>query len=180
MLMLNTDLHVADLSKHMSRADFVRNAMRAIQESMPDGPSQSEILREDSADFDADSAFGTPTKSVRSPAPSTTGSGQQTHPPAHRSASAPLPSQPAALTRMTSEAAFGSDGKSRSISNSHGSMYSRAWEAEAENVLKVGPEPGLSAQSPALTTQHRKSTPPCGPSGFCCPLRRLRRAIANP
>lgn len=33
MLMLNTDLHIADLTKHMSRADFVRNAMRAIQES---------------------------------------------------------------------------------------------------------------------------------------------------
>lgn len=36
MLMLNTDLHIADLTKHMSRTDFIRNAMSAIRESMPE------------------------------------------------------------------------------------------------------------------------------------------------
>jgi PH/SEC7 domain-containing protein len=34
--MLNTDLHIADLSKHMSRSDFIRNALSAIRESMPE------------------------------------------------------------------------------------------------------------------------------------------------
>lgn len=48
MLMLNTDLHIAELSKHMNRTDFVRNALRAIQESMP-GPSTPELINDDSS-----------------------------------------------------------------------------------------------------------------------------------
>lgn len=137
MLMLNTDLHVADLSKHMSRADFVRNAMRAIQESMPDASSTSEILREDSGLLGSESSFGTPSKSGQAPT--------QTHPSAHRSASAPVMGHPAPIARMASEAGLGLDSKGRSSSTNLGVMYSRTWESETESALKVSA--GASAVS---------------------------------
>lgn len=130
MLMLNTDLHVADLSKHMSRADFVRNAMRAIQESMPDTSSTSEILRENSGLLGSESSFGTPGKGGQASA--------QAHPAAHRSASVPVVSHPAPVTRMASEAGLGLDSKGRSSSTNLGTMYSRTWESETESALKVG------------------------------------------
>lgn len=127
--MLNTDLHVADLLKHMSRADFIRNAMRAIQESMPDASSASEILREDSGVLDSDASLGTPSKTGQVPAP--------THPPANRSASAPVVGHPAPVARMASEAGLGPDSKSRNSSTNLGTMYSRTWESETESALKV-------------------------------------------
>lgn len=82
MLMLNTDLHIADLSKHMSRSDFVRNAMAAIRESMPDGASTPDLIRDDgSSRLSA--------ASIRKPTP--------------RSASAPVPGLPAPINRVMSE-----------------------------------------------------------------------------
>jgi PH/SEC7 domain-containing protein len=49
MLMLNTDLHIADLVKHMSRSDFVRNAMSAIMESTINGESAPDSIRNETS-----------------------------------------------------------------------------------------------------------------------------------
>lgn len=49
MLMLNTDLHIAELSKHMTRGDFVRNVIRAIQESLPSTSTPDLIIDFDSS-----------------------------------------------------------------------------------------------------------------------------------
>ena len=126
--MLNTDLHIADLKTHMSRADFVRNSMRAIQESMlpVDGSSSSDLVRDDSSSFTT--GFG----SNPSVAPSSIS--VRPKPPPHppntpRSASAPVV---AADSRSNIE----TNGRASSAVSSFN--YSRAWEMEAENALKVG------------------------------------------
>lgn len=117
MLMLNTDLHIADLSKHMSRSDFVRNAMSAIRESMQDGASTPDLIRDD-----ASSRLGS-TASMSTY--------RQKMPPAQRSASAPVVGQSAAVSRIVSE---GAAHDSTTTLNSF--AYTKAWETEAENALK--------------------------------------------
>lgn len=107
MLMLNTDLHIADLSKHMSRADFVRNAMRAIQESAPGDEASTPDLVEDTA-FGSNSSMTTSSAVGRPREP----------PPPQRSASGPV---------MLTDNAKSSVGS-----------FSKAWEVDAENALKVG------------------------------------------
>lgn len=119
MLMLNTDLHIADLVKHMSRVDFIRNAMSAIKESTPtDGASTPDLIRDD-----ASSRMGS----------LSTLSNQQRHkvPPAQRSASAPVTTHQPGLARVISDAGLRQDS-----STTVNSFYSKAWELEAENALK--------------------------------------------
>ena len=110
MLMLNTDLHIAELSKHMSRADFVRNAMRAIQESAPG-------FGESTPDSGDDSASARLSTTRRVPAP--------------RSASAPVASTPPPSTNSDRSVS------TATTRPSTGSVHSKAWESEAETALKV-------------------------------------------
>ncbi len=42
ILLLNTDLHIAELQERMTRQQFVRNTLSAIAESSPDGPVQDD------------------------------------------------------------------------------------------------------------------------------------------
>jgi PH/SEC7 domain-containing protein len=126
MLMLNTDLHIADLSKHMSRADFVRNAMGAIRESMPDRESTPDLIRDDSSRFGSASSMATPATSIRKPVP----------PMAHRSASAPVIGATAHQPRVVSDVITGQV-ESRASSATVSSVYTKSWELEAENALKV-------------------------------------------
>ena len=134
MLMLNTDLHIADMAKHMSRADFVRNSMRAIQESMPavDGASTPDLVRDDSSSLKVGSG------SVASMAPSS--SSVRTKPPVNpvsaqaRSASAPVVPTPV----IRSDSGFRGTIQAGSTTTFSSFSYSKAWEAEAENALKVG------------------------------------------
>ncbi|RXK42093.1 hypothetical protein M231_00450 [Tremella mesenterica] len=134
MLMLNTDLHIADLSKHMSRSDFIRNALRAIQESRPstEGSSTPELIRDDSS-------------SLR-PYPSTTSVGQTSSvrtkplnrseaPQTQRSASAPIVNVPHLEPAFASQLHLDPRIKDSSTTISSFS-YSKAWESEAENALK--------------------------------------------
>lgn len=128
MLMLNTDLHIADLSKHMSRSDFVRNAMRAVQENMPsgtvDGVSTPDLVRDDSG-----SGKGMTSSNV-SVASSVRDRRPRDAPPALRSASAPVAGLPYGAA----------NGKRGESSTSVGSFsYSKAWEQEAESALRVSP-----------------------------------------
>lgn len=126
MLMLNTDLHIADLSKHMSRTDFVRNAMRAVQESMPRDISTPDLVKDDGGSVRTVSgSVATVASSVRDRRP-------RDVPPTARSASAPVTQQ-----------VYDSGTTSRAESStSVGSFnYTKAWEQDAENALKVNHTP---------------------------------------
>ena len=126
MLMLNTDLHIADLSKHMSRADFVKNSMRAVQESMPAGSNGTTLV--DPASDDAvmtqsasESTTSSAVSSVRDRRP-------RDAVPSVRSASAPVPTH---LYNALSN-------KRGESSTSVGTFScTKAWEQEAENALRV-------------------------------------------
>jgi PH/SEC7 domain-containing protein len=154
MLMLNTDLHIADLQKHMSRADFVRNAMRAIQESMPgDRGSTPDLIRDDSGSV----RLGSSSVSFMQPSGaedgSTNGNGASVrHRPgpssiltAPRSASAPVVTSPHPPLRGDSERSLSGVGSGSIADRARTSaptpagsaIYGKAWEGEAENALKV-------------------------------------------
>lgn len=138
MLMLNTDLHIADLVKHMSRADFVRNSMRAIQESMPandPGASTPELVRDDSGSVRLGS-----NPSLNQARRPTTGNSATL-----RSASAPVVPSPIPPSRQDGERSVSVAGgplvesKTRGSSTTVSSFtYNKQWEADAENALKVG------------------------------------------
>lgn len=123
MLMLNTDLHIADLQKHMSRADFVRNSMRAIQESMP-------ADRESTPDVQANNDSGSLRNlDVASASASQSTTSVRLRAAASRNASGTLSSD---LTSPSTQ-----DLRSRASSTTVNSFtYTKAWEAEAENALK--------------------------------------------
>ncbi|WWD21934.1 hypothetical protein CI109_106422 [Kwoniella shandongensis] len=140
MLMLNTDLHIAELNKHMSRTDFIRNAMRAINESIPgaDRASTPDLVRDDSGSvrlgFGSTGSMAPSFVSMRAKTP--------TQPPqsAQRSTSAPIVSSPAPPSRTDSTssiATHGLDGKQRGSSTTVSSFaYGKAWEVEAEAALR--------------------------------------------
>jgi len=121
MLMLNTDLHIADLQKHMSRADFVRNAMRAIQESMPsDRESTPDVTNNDSGSLrNVDSASASQsTTSVRLRAATS------------RNTSGTL------TTELTSPSTQELRSRAASSTTVNSFTYTKAWEIEAETALK--------------------------------------------
>jgi PH/SEC7 domain-containing protein len=121
MLMLNTDLHIADLSKHMSRSDFIRNSMRAVQESMPPNTdSTPDLVRDDSGSTDHES-LNTMAGSVKDRRP-------REAPPANRSASAPVMTNGYNMTLARNR---------ESYATTSSFNYSKAWEQEAETALKV-------------------------------------------
>lgn len=150
MLMLNTDLHIADLSKHMSRTDFIRNAMRAVQESMPvgrEGTSTPDLARDNSngnikGGFASNASVAS---SVRDRRP-------RDAVPAIRSASAPVATQ-------LYNATLSKRGES---STSIGTFaYSKAWEHEAENALRVSLSISLSIGQEADRPGYLRECP-CG------------------
>ncbi|WVQ97714.1 hypothetical protein IAU59_004828 [Kwoniella sp. CBS 9459] len=145
MLMLNTDLHIAELNKHMSRNDFVRNAMRAIHESMPaaavdDRSSTPDELVKD----DNNPARVSGSGSNATMAPSFVSVRAKPAPPAaaQRSASAPVvvaahPHPPSRAESVSSIGTTGFEGKTRSSSTTVSSFnYTKTWEADAEAALK--------------------------------------------
>ncbi|WVR04320.1 hypothetical protein IAU60_001320 [Kwoniella sp. DSM 27419] len=124
MLMLNTDLHIAELDKHMSRADFVRNALRAIHMSIPevDGISTPDLVSPSNKALAASTT--TAPSTVRAKAPN-----------APRSASAPIVNHPPGPSDSTSS--IGTGGKTRSSSTAVSLFnYGKAWEADAEAALR--------------------------------------------
>lgn len=136
MLMLNTDLHIADLSKHMSRNDFVRNSMRAVQESMPSNGTDStpDLVRDDSASTDtAHESLNTTAGSIKDRRP------REAPLPANRSASAPVMSQAYNVNLARNR---------ESYATTSSFSYGKAWEQEAETALKV-----RMHEPPSLTKQ---------------------------
>lgn len=158
--MLNTDLHIADLNKHMSRTDFVRNSMRAIQESMPpaDRSSTPDVVRDDGSSFKfgsgSNTSFAPSSVNIRPKPPTSL-------PNAPRSASAPVASSPAPPVRNESGSTLDPSHRTGTTTISSFS-YSKAWEADAENALKVSVKAGT-----VLTS--RKSTARSEPTGSSFP-----------
>lgn len=155
MLMLNTDLHIAELSRHMSKAEFVRNTKQAIQESTTVDPSA--ILnaagdeRSSTPDLvrDDDGSSMKPSLGSNSSMSATLINARAKTPiqpvQAARSTSAPVISAQihqhappyASANSSLSVAGIPADGKSRNSSFSGRSWsYSKSWEAETEAALK--------------------------------------------
>jgi PH/SEC7 domain-containing protein len=142
MLMLNTDLHIADLNKHMSRSDFVRNALRAISlstEGAPGTGSTPDLVKDNSSKFGGSSAASIASVTVGP-------NGRMKSIPAPRSASAPVVALAAgsasgsasALSRVDSIGGVLEQIKLRGSQTTVGSFsYTKAWESDAESALKV-------------------------------------------
>ncbi|EAL21419.1 hypothetical protein CNBD1140 [Cryptococcus deneoformans B-3501A] len=154
MLMLNTDLHIAELSRHMSKAEFVRNTLQAIHESTTVDPntilsaaadersSTPDLVRDDDGSsmkpsLGSNSSMSTTLINTRAKTP--------IQPMQARSTSAPVISAHihqhappyASANSSLSVAGISTEGKSRNSSFSAGSWsYSKGWETGAEAALK--------------------------------------------
>lgn len=131
ILLLNTDLHVADLATHMSRSQFVRNTMTAIQAQFPstntddqDGNSSMSrnVLPEDteivsrSKRSDSIASWNSVSRDVVTSL-----------------SSSPSINRTSEINETRSNTTAGVDSKSINTSQ----LYNRAWENEMENLLKV-------------------------------------------
>ncbi|KAJ7096338.1 hypothetical protein C8R44DRAFT_812767 [Mycena epipterygia] len=131
LLLLNTDLHVADLATRMSRTQFVRNTLTAIQMQLQPTPSQTsttDLTHESNTPSDT-------TESTPGTRPKRSDSITSWH-SISREVAAPAAtmSSPAAngSTPSVQISAAGHDHRS-SVSSI---VYGRAWENDMENLLK--------------------------------------------
>jgi len=135
VLLLNTDLHIADLNAHMSKSQFVRNTITAIQMQLqPNSAAQlstSDLTRDDSSSLRGGGSDETEMPSTKR-SDSITSWNSLT--------------REAAIIAMASGTALNgssldANGSSPSIQNAGGQeqnrQHSRAWEADMENLLKV-------------------------------------------
>ncbi|KAJ3570962.1 hypothetical protein NP233_g4061 [Leucocoprinus birnbaumii] len=135
LLLLNTDLHVADLTSRMSRGQFVKNTMHTIQ--MQIRPNQSGALS--SSDLTYDDCSG----SVRSPGSDDT----ETVPRSKRSdsitswnsVSKEVSPQPSAVIAQHANSSTPSVQVSMAAHDQRylpHQVYGRAWEEDMESLLK--------------------------------------------
>ena len=130
LLLLNTDLHVAELSTHMSRNQFVRNTLSAIQmQPQPNGST---------SDFDSssgrqgsDHTGSTPARGMKRSDSMTSWSSVS------RDAVTGLSQTPSPQVNE-STASFQAAGSGQKEGGSATPLYDRNWENEMETVLKVG------------------------------------------
>lgn len=153
LLLLNTDLHVAELASHMSKNQFIRNTLAVINAQIkPDTPRSStpELAPDDpngSTDFveigPVDSTGQVPkTREKRSGSVNSWRSGSKdtltTVPSAYQSStqlSAPAHSfSPTASFSSSPGRIIGHKASQNSISSI---VYGRNWENDVENLLKV-------------------------------------------
>lgn len=128
ILLLNTDLHVADIPSHMSRNQFVRNTLQVIRSSndASSGPSSSKTSIEGLPFSD-----GAETQMQFSTQGNNGTFNSQTEPSSEVISSSTLGIREAGRGQL-----------SRSIGSSSGrpnSSQGRTWEAEIEYLLKVSP-----------------------------------------
>ncbi|KAF2966113.1 hypothetical protein GQX73_g7460 [Xylaria multiplex] len=126
IMLLNTDLHIADIEQKMTRSQFIKNTMptitRAVVSSTPEALTRSSILHsKNSLLSPSDSEINTP------------GDGEQEK-PSWRASFKPLP---------RSESALGSHADSGTSPDTCGPLVKtpfdgpiRAWEGQVEIVLK--------------------------------------------
>lgn len=155
LLLLNTDLHVADLATRMSRSQFVRNTMSAIQSQLrpnQDGKgSVSDLNYDDGGSMRGNGSDGQDTiamgRSKRSGSIASWNSGSRDAATSVPSASLTPGSATGSVTPVSSYTPVdpGSlNGSSTSLfdakpqnSSATSIVYNRSWESDMENVLKV-------------------------------------------
>lgn len=139
LLLLNTDLHVAELSARMSRSQFVRNTITAIQtQFQPNSParlSTSDLTYDDcSSSIRGSEDTEVVSRSKRSDSIASFGS----HP---RDSVTSLPASPAPRSASSAGAELPNGNHSASNVNEQQSPYrpqhGRAWESDMESLLKV-------------------------------------------
>ncbi|KAJ6499316.1 hypothetical protein C8R45DRAFT_1071846 [Mycena sanguinolenta] len=138
LLLLNTDLHVADLATRMSRSQFVRNTLTAIQMQLrPATPAQASSI--DLASTQDSSSLRAETMESSTP-PATLRSKRSDSITSWHSVSRP---EVAATNTMSSPAANGSTPSVQISTPGHeprssvsSFVYGRAWENDMENLLK--------------------------------------------
>ncbi|KZS98411.1 hypothetical protein SISNIDRAFT_404603 [Sistotremastrum niveocremeum HHB9708] len=151
LLLLNTDLHVAELTSHMSRTQFVRNTLSTIQAQVKPDPSEyqsstSEVAlnsNESSSDLALE---GEENSSSAEPRPKRSGSLSSWHSVAKPSPpviemTGPQGSSPRTSTdtahptpRPNTEDVFSSKRSTSSAAQSF--VFDKAWENEMEALLK--------------------------------------------
>jgi hypothetical protein len=136
LLLLNTDLHVADLTTRMSRGQFVKNTMTTIQmqiRSNPPGALSSSDLTYD----DCSSSVRTPGSDDTETIPRSKRSDSIT---SWNSVSRDVSPQPATLSTQANSS---TPSVQVSMANDPRSaphhVYGRGWEEDMENLLKVNP-----------------------------------------
>ncbi|KAJ7462291.1 hypothetical protein B0H11DRAFT_2285624 [Mycena galericulata] len=133
LLLLNTDLHVADLQTRMSRTQFVRNTLTAIQMQLQPtpAPAQSSMtdLTHDSGSVRVETPESTPRRSKRSDSITSWHSVSREAVPG-----TPYVSSPTANGSTPSVQISAAGHEHRSSVSSV--VYTRGWESDMENLLK--------------------------------------------
>lgn len=136
LLLLNTDLHVAELSTRMSRSQFVRNTLTAIQMQFQPTPAQistSDLTYDDCSSTRGSDGVETSARSHRSNsiASRTSVSREGVMPPPITAAAIHVTREPD--SNMPS-VHVSTPYEHRPSSNP---IYGRAWESDMEILLKV-------------------------------------------
>lgn len=133
LLLLNTDLHVADLATRMSRTQFVRNTLTAIQMQLKPTRSSATDLTHDS-----NSVRGAPAEFVESTSPASRSKRSDSITSWHSIA------RDGATVTMSSPAANGSTPSVQISAAGHehhssvsSIVFGRGWESDMESLLKV-------------------------------------------
>lgn len=142
LLLLNTDLHVADLSTRMSRSQFVRNTLTAIQTQL--NPASPDLGSSSSADLTSyddcsvrggaaeDNTDGVPTiRSKRSDSITSWNS-------VSRDPVTGMPTTPsnASIMNGSTNSFHNGNGHDVGTPTTSAPTYGRAWEVEMESLLK--------------------------------------------
>ncbi|KAJ2918016.1 hypothetical protein MD484_g2383, partial [Candolleomyces efflorescens] len=135
LLLLNTDLHVADLSTRMSRSQFVKNTLTAIQTQLnPSSPlstSSADLTSYDDCSVRGTSEETDGTTTVRSKRSDSIASWSSV------SRDAGFPVSPSAASGVNSSTpSFQISGTNDASTPSSTQTYGRAWELEMESLLK--------------------------------------------
>lgn len=149
MLLLNTDLHIADIASHMSRGQFVRNTLFAITESAPTAsahPSLNPAARASTPDLPSHSEEANRQQSGDSSDPTTlrmrskrSGSITSWKSGSREAVGGMLgnASTPALISSPANGAAPSNDPSRPHTASVRGPpVFSRSWELEMENLLK--------------------------------------------
>lgn len=141
LLLLNTDLHVADLASHMSRNQFVRNTMTAIQTQFRPSPpaalSSSDLTYDDcSSSVRGAGSDDTETavRSKRSDSIASWNSVSKDVPSNLPAQSPPLSTHHGNGSTPSVQVSMMSNDRPRSVSHQ---VYGRRWEEDMEVLLKV-------------------------------------------
>lgn len=139
-MLLNTDLHVADLATRMSRSQFVRNTLTAIQMQLHPNRfgqgSGSEINFDDKSSIRGGGSDGQETISSRNKRSGSVTSWNSVTRDTVLSPSGVVATPPGEYQSQNGSSASVYESKPQNSSASS-IVYGRNWESDMENLLKV-------------------------------------------